>query len=617
MCGFAGFIECNNNFSIDASRIVKRMTNSLSHRGPDDVGVWLDNSGVAFGHRRLSINDLSIAGHQPMVSYTGRYVLIFNGEIYNHNSLRKLLAEQNWRGQSDTETLLACIERWGLKKTLEASVGMFALAVWDKSERSLSLARDRMGEKPLYYGWHGNFFLFGSELKSLKIHPSFISAIDRQALCRYVRSGNVPAPYTIYSGTSKLPPGTIATLLNVDILKRQVPEITPFWSLEWVIEKKLKNPFIGNEQDAVAHLDELLTQSITGQQLADVPIGAFLSGGVDSSTVVALMQANSLKPVKTFSIGFNEQDYDESGHARVVAAHLRTDHTEFRVTSSDVLNVIPELATIYDEPFADASQLPTLLVSRLARQQVSVAMTGDGGDELFCGYGRYTETAARWFYLQLVPTFARNIARWVLPESPLRDALALTSIDEFYDFINRQWKASPRLVYRTRSLDISTVIPLVLASAKERMMYADAINYLPNDILVKVDRAAMSCGLETRVPLLDHRIVEFAWSLPSSIKNHEGIGKWPLKQLLYRYVPKNLVDRPKKGFAVPIEKWLRGDLRDWAEDLLDESKLIQQGYFDPKPIREEWRTHLSGRKDRHYGLWTILMFQDWLNSTSK
>jgi asparagine synthase (glutamine-hydrolysing) len=593
------------------------MTQALVHRGPDDDGIWLDeNCGIALGHCRLAILELTAAGHQPMLSTSGRYVLVFNGEIYNHEELRQRLPAQQWKGHSDTETLLTGIDQWGLGKALEASVGMFALALWDRAGRTLRLARDRMGEKPLYYGWQGDCFLFGSELKALKPHPMFRGEISRVALAEYVRSGYVPAPLSIYQGVYKLLPGTIATLTNDSLLSRQDPVISPYWSLEQAVGQRKRAPFLGSEQEAVNRLEDLLTQSIEGQQTADVPLGAFLSGGIDSSSVVALLQARASRPVRTFSIGFQEQDYDEAHHARNVATHLGTDHTEFLVTAADALKVIPELPTIYDEPFADASQIPTILVSRLARQHVTVAITGDGGDELFSGYGRYSQTAANWKRLSRLPYFARRLATRFLPACPLQEALGTASVDAFYRFVNRQWKGFPGLVLDCPHAETPPRIPAVLTSADERMMYADTLNYLPNDILVKVDRAAMSCSLESRVPLLDHRIVEFAWSLPNTIKHRQGVGKWPLKQLLCRYVPKELVERPKMGFGVPIDHWLRGPLREWAEDLLDDSRLSEEGFYDPKPIRKEWLRHLTGKHNRHYGLWTILMFQAWLNTNA-
>lgn len=615
MCGLAGFATKNVMRATEASEIITEMTGALKHRGPDDSGIWVDEkNGLALGHRRLAVVDLSDAGRQPMESETGRFVLVFNGEIYNHRKLREYLPDRSWRGQSDTETLLAAIEQWGLAKTLSATVGMFALALWDKSENTLSLARDRMGEKPLYYGWVGNAFLFASELKAFQKHPDFSVAIDRQALAQYVRSGNVPAPRSIYQGISKLLPGTIAALGKYELTGRREPRKSTFWSLKKLVANRPQFTFKGTANEAVDQLEVLLKTAVKDQSIADVPIGAFLSGGVDSSLVVAVLQSISNQPVRTFSIGFEEKLFNESQHARNVASHLATHHTEFTVTAQDALNVIPDLPTVYDEPFADASQIPTLLVSRLARKYVTVAITGDGGDELFCGYGRYPRIREQWQQLKRIPAFARKAAGRILPESPLQECMQVNSIDDFYRFTNRQWKGFPDLVRGVREEDDSPQIPEELTATLERMMYADTVEYLPNDILTKVDRAAMSCNLETRVPLLDHRVVEFAWSLPDTIKFNQGVEKWPLKQLLYRRVPKQIVERAKMGFGVPINHWLRGELRPWAEDLLDEHTLSQDGFFNPNYVRNEWKRHLSGKHDRHYALWTILMFQSWLKS---
>jgi len=617
MCGLTGFVTPKGFCLEEAREIITGMTQTLVHRGPDDLGVWLDEkSGVALGHRRLAIIDLSNAGRQPMVSTSGRFVLVFNGEIYNHRVLRQQLPNESWRGHSDTETFLACIEQWGLKETLSASVGMFALALWDTKENTLFLARDRMGEKPIYYGWMGETFLFGSELKALQRQPAFTAKIDRQALAHYVRSGYVPAPRCLFEGIFKLRPGTVAVLRNSDQIARRSPVLSEYWSLRQVVAQRKQTAFRGRADEAVEQLEELLTQSIADQLLADVPVGAFLSGGIDSSSVVALLQSISNNPVRTFSIGFDEPGYDESQHASNVATYLKTEHTKFRITSADALKIIPELPIIYDEPLGDASQIPTVLVSRLARQHVTVAITGDGGDELFCGYARYPHTRARWQRMARLPSAVRDACSRLLPASPVQECLQANSLDEFYRFTNRQWKGFPDLVCGSQEAPHVLKIPDELTAANERMMFADALDYLPNDILAKVDRAAMSCGLETRVPLLDHRIVEFAWSLPDAIKFYHGIGKWPLKNLLYRYVPKQLVTRPKMGFGVPINQWLRGELRDWAEDLLDEKRLQREGFFNPEPIRREWIRHISGKHDRHYGLWTILMFQCWIRKES-
>lgn len=610
MCGLTGFLSPGGFSQEAATSSLTRMTRAIRHRGPDAAGVWLDaDVGVALGHQRLAIVDLTRAGHQPMVSASGRYVIAFNGEIYNHLEIRQRLGQQVWRGHSDTETLLAGIQHWGLEASLRRAVGMFAIALWDREEKCLSLARDRMGEKPLYYGWQSKSFVFGSELKALREHPDFRNTIDRTALALYVRSGYVPTPHSIFSGISKLVPGTILQI-RANQFVGHLPEPQAYWRLDDAIRKDDQR-FTGRPEEAVDTLESHLHAAIKQQQVADVPLGAFLSGGIDSSTVVALMQAHSSTPVRTFSIGFDEAGYNEAHHARMVAEHLRTEHTELYVTAQDAMNVIPDLPQIYDEPFADVSQIPTVLVSRLARQHVTVALSGDGGDELFCGYGRYKVYVHTWDRLSRIPFALRQIVQKVLPQGPVAEGLRTASLDAFYQFMNSQWKGFPGLVLGTEPKTYPTSILALLNEPSERMMYADALNYLPDDILVKVDRASMAASLETRIPLLDHRIVEFAWSLPHAIKFRNGVGKWPLKQLLYKYVPQSMVERQKMGFGVPLEHWLRGPLRDWAEDLLSEDRLRSEGFFDPAPVRAEWRRHLSKKQDRHYGLWTILMFQAW------
>jgi asparagine synthase (glutamine-hydrolysing) len=487
---------------------------------------------------------------------------------------------------------------------------MFAIALWDRKERVLSLARDRMGEKPLYYGWHGRTFLFGSELKALRAHPDFIVEIDRAALELYIRRGYVPAPRSIYSGLSKLTPGSVLRIQSDRA--SAAPEPRQFWSLERVVVDLPQTRFSADPDASVRELEALLLAAIQRQQIADVPIGAFLSGGVDSSLVVALMQRVSAIPVRTYTIGFEEKEYDEASYARAVANHLGTDHTELYVSAQQAMAVIPSLPSIYDEPFADISQIPMTLVARLARRDVTVALSGDGGDELFAGYDRYANTIANWRALSRIPRPIRLGASLVLPWGPWREGLPMRNADEFYQFKNSQWKGFPHLVLGRHVSFAPPRVPAALEDGEERLMFADATNYLPDDILVKVDRAAMSCSLETRVPMLDHHVVEFAWRLPIGIKSMNGVGKWPLKQLLRKYVPDSLVNRPKMGFGVPMDHWLRGPLKDWAEDLLSAEKLTDDQFFDPSPIRQLWREHQSGQFDRHYGLWTVLMFQAWL-----
>jgi len=607
MCGLSGFVTPSGFENTNASATLQLMTEEIKHRGPDDHGQWIDpENGIAIGHRRLAIIDLTKAGHQPMESE--RFVIAFNGEIYNHLELRTRLGDKYWTGHSDTETLLWGIQEWGLRMTLQACVGMFSLVLWDKKERKLSLARDRAGEKPLYYGWQGKTFLFGSELKALQRHPDFKSDIDRQTLELYIRRGYVPAPFSIFSGIKKLTPGTILEI-SPDRLDDGSTKPEHYWSLRNFLEDNSQKLDISPDE-GVKELEALLLSSIKGQLLSDVPLGAFLSGGIDSSLIVSLMQSVSTKPVKTFTIGFDEKGYNEATHARLVADHLNTDHTELYITGKDGLELVPSLPEVFDEPFADPSQIPTILVSRLARQHVTVALSGDGGDELFCGYGRYSETVRRWNSLSRVPLSIRSALKHFIPKK-FAEGIAASSVDSLYQYVNAQWKGFPNLVLGSQSSSYETSLHDSLPDAKERMMYYDTMTYLPDDILVKVDRAAMSTSLETRVPMLDHRVIEFAWKMMIDVKDKDGIEKWPLKQILYKYVPESIVNRPKMGFGVPIEHWLRGPLRDWAEDLLSVERLNSDGLFDTRAIRKNLEEHLSGKYNRHYGLWTILMFQAW------
>jgi len=626
------------------------MANAIITRGPDDYGTWQDEvAGIGLAHRRLSIVDLSSAGHQPMFSASGRYVIAFNGEIYNHLDIRAELerskAVTSWRGHSDTETLLAGFDAWGIQKTLEQAIGMFAFAVWDRQRNTLSLARDRLGEKPLYYGWMNGVFLFGSELKALRAHPLWTGEIDRGALSLYLRHNYIPAPYSIYKGIYKLRAGCLLTVS----LKKSEPDIVTYWSGAKAAVDGVSNIFTGSTSQAVNDLEVLLKDAVRQQMMADVPLGAFLSGGVDSSTVVALMQAQSSRPVQTFTIGFNEEGYNEAVHAKAVAKHLGTDHTEFYVTAEQALAVIPRLPSLYDEPFSDSSQIPTFLVSQLARQHVTVALSGDAGDELFCGYNRYQMTENLWRKLAAVPRPMRKIAAMALtsvaPQSWDRLAahlatvvpsaarfanvgdklhkgagvLSCQTVDSLYLSLVSHWHDPASIVidgHEPPTLLNGDVPVLGGLDDVQRMMALDMLTYLPDDILTKVDRAAMGVSLETRVPFLDHRVTEFAWGLPQSMKLRDGQTKWALRQVLYRYVPKELIERPKMGFGVPIDSWLRGPLREWAEALLDEGRLRQEGFFNPAPIREKWNEHLSGRRNWQYHLWDILMFQAWLAEQS-
>lgn len=647
MCGITGFWEISqekNHSSLQA--IVQQMSNTLLHRGPDDGGTWVDEeAGIALGHRRLAIVDLSSEGHQPMVSANGRYIIVFNGEIYNFLNLRSDLERlgHHFRGTSDTEIMLAAFCQWGVEASVKLFNGMFAFALWDRQERVLHLGRDRLGEKPLYCGWFGKTFLFGSELKALKAHPEFKPEINRDALALYLRHNYIPDPYSIYQDIYKLSPASLLTVLPFP----GVVEPRTYWSAKSVAESGVAQPYNDSPKEAIYALDSLLRDAVGLRMVADVPLGVFLSGGVDSSTVVALMQAQSSKPVKTFTIGFFEDAYNEAKDAKAVAQHLGTDHTELYVTAEEAMAVIPKLPSLYDEPFSDSSQIPTFLVSHLAKQQVTVSLSGDGGDELFAGYKRYFLAPKIWNKIGLMPPILRQISAssittlspptWdrifanlnlFLPStakvsSPgdklhkLAEILGVDSAETLYKGLVSHWKNPQALLIegsepRTALTDSQSWAKL--PDFTQRMMYLDTISYLPNDILVKVDRASMGVSLEARVPYLDHRVVEFAWRLPLSMKIHQGQGKWLLRQVLYQYVPRNLIERPKMGFGVPIDNWLREPLREWAEALLDEKLLREQGFFNHEPILQKWKEHLAGQRNWHYYLWDILMFQAWLES---
>jgi len=628
MCGLTGFLTQQTRPEPELQAALARMTATLTHRGPDSEGLWLEQ-GMALGHRRLAIVDLSPAGHQPMVSRCGRYVLAFNGEIYNHLTLRRELPAQDWRGHSDTETLLAAVGHWGLQGTLPRLVGMFAIALWDRELRELQLARDRLGEKPLYYGsLPGGDFVFGSELKALRQHPDWQGRIDRSALALYMRHNVVPGAHCIHAGLHKLLPAHWLRLRA-----GQAPQTGCYWNLPALAAQ---GPQAWAPEDAVQRLGELLDQALMGQRVADVPLGAFLSGGVDSSTVVARLQALSDRPVHSFAIGFEQAHLNEAEHAKAVAAHLGTTHTEFYVGSADALALIPQLPQLYDEPFADSSQIPTHLVARLAQREVRVALSGDGGDELFAGYNRYVLAARVWRHLARLPLSLRRwAARCVLAQPPARldrlgrcigranlgdqlhkaaeAVLPATDAMAMYRALVSHWPDPGALVLGAQEgaswLDAGR-LP-ALPQVVDAMALADQMSYLPDDILVKVDRAAMAVGLETRVPLLDHRIVEFAWQLPLSLKLREGQSKWVLRQLLYRQVPRALIERPKQGFAVPLDAWLRGPLRDWAEALLEPGRLRAAGLLDAERVQRHWQEHLSGRRNWQYRLWDVLMFEAW------
>jgi asparagine synthase (glutamine-hydrolysing) len=640
MCGIAGAWDPRGRATEEDLR---RMAGTLAHRGPDDAGTWLGDGGVGLAQRRLAIVDLSPAGHQPMVCSRRRFIIVFNGEIYNHLQIRAELEAQaphTWRGHSDTETLLEGFTTWGVERTLRMTRGMFAFAAYDTRNRELILGRDRFGEKPLYYGWQGGALLFGSELKALRAFPDFNAVIDRAAVAAFMRYSYIPAPRSIYAGIFKLPPGTVLTLRHAaDMDARPIA----YWSAQEVARAGIANPFAGSEHEAVDELDRQLREAIELQRLADVPLGAFLSGGVDSSVIVSLMQAQSTERVRTFSIGFEDQSFNEAEHARSVAEHLGTDHSSLYVTEAELRDVIPRLSSLYDEPFADSSQIPTHLVSRIARQRVTVCLSGDGGDELFGGYPRYSWTRRLLGYPTLLRMLGGHLAgalsartwnvlyRMSRARAPgslrgrapgdgvhkLAALLKMATEEDLYLQQHAVWK-DPAAVNLSR-LDGDDLRPVWrslsdLPEIEQRMMLFDMLTYLPDQILCKVDRAAMGVSLETRVPFLDPRVVEFAWRIPTDLKFRHGVGKWILRQLLYRYVPQSLVDRPKAGFSMPVDTWLRGPLRDWAEDLLSESTIDAAGLLDARAVRHLWQEHLSGVRNWQHPLWSVLILHSWLRS---
>jgi asparagine synthase (glutamine-hydrolysing) len=613
------------------------MGDSLSHRGPDDDGLWTDaECSVGLAHRRLSIIDLSAAGHQPMTSADGRFVMIYNGEVYSHQEIRPELEARGIRfhGHSDTEVMLESFALNGVEATLPRLIGMFTIALWDRKERALTLIRDRLGIKPLYWAWIDGLFMFGSELKALRAHPGWTPRVNRNAIASYLRHNYIPAPHTIYEGVHKLEPGSVLTLPFAG-----EPRVTRFWDARAVVRGARANPVRGNDRDIIDQLEHLLTDSVKRRMIADVPLGAFLSGGIDSSTVVALMQKSGVGKVKTFTIGFDIAGFDEAPHAAAVAHHLGTEHTELTVTAQQALDVIPRLPDWYDEPFADASQIPTYLVSKMTRRHVTVALSGDGGDELFAGYNRYQMGARFMKGLTLLPyPVRRGLAcaitglspeRWqslltLLPARyrsaepgdkmhKLASVLSLADSGDVYRRLVTHWEpgsvipgaSEPKGILWDRTVEEQFPDPV------ERMQFLDLVTYLPDDILTKVDRASMAVALEARVPLIDHRVVEFAWRLPASFKLRDGQTKWALRQVLDRHVPRHIVERTKMGFGIPLGEWLRGPLRDWAETLLAEKRLREAGLLDVACVRQHWQDHLSGRRNWQYLLWDVLMLEAW------
>ncbi|NBO31214.1 MAG: asparagine synthase (glutamine-hydrolyzing) [Cyanobacteria bacterium WB6_1B_304] len=648
MCGLAGFWQrSGTESSIELKSIIEQMTHRLVHRGPDDKGTWVDpNIGLGFGHRRLAILDLSPEGHQPMTSENGRYIITFNGEIYNYLDLRQQLIQlgHGFRGHSDTEVLLAGISQWGVQPCLSRCVGMFAFALWDQREQLLYLGRDRLGEKPLYYGWQsnqqGSFLFFASELKAIHAHPYFYPHINRDAITLLLRYNYIPSPYSIYTGIYKLPPGT---LLTVSRSQWTTCQPQPYWCLKNEAEQGIRVGWQPSDSEAIAAFDHLLRGVVSQQMVADVPLGAFLSGGVDSSTIVALMQAQSDRPVKTFTIGFHETKFNEAERAREVAHYLGCDHTDLYVTAQDCMAVIPQLPSLYDEPFADSSQIPTFLVSQLARQHVTVSLSGDGGDELLGGYSQYFWGQRIWHGIRWLPFRIRQLVSHLITQLTPQDwndwfdRLHLPSLyfapgeslyrlagvlkepyaPGLYRHLISQWQDPASVVID--GIELPTVMDdsrqwIPLPHLLEAFMNLDGRMELPDQILVKVDRATMGVGLESRAPLLDHRVAEFACKLPLHLKVRRGQGKWLLRQVLHQYVPAQLVERPKMGFSVPLNDWLRSpELRDWVESLLAENRLKTEGFFHPQSIRRIWEEHQDGRYNWKSHLWNVLMFQSWLD----
>jgi asparagine synthase (glutamine-hydrolysing) len=647
MCGITGFYS-KNLFTFN--NVILKMNSALFHRGPDFAGVWQDkSSGIVFGHQRLSILDLSSAGNQPMISSSGRFVITYNGEIYNHLEVRKELNEMNlsinWKSNSDTETFLEAIENLGIDSALKKVVGMFAFALWDKKKCSLTLARDRMGEKPLYYGWQGQnptkTFLFSSELKSLKQHPAFEGEINRNAIALQLRHNCIPDPYSIYKNIFKLPPGHYLEFKENDLKNNLTPKPSVYWSLKKCAIDGKNNQINQSDLEIQKELERYLKLSVKQQMLSDVPVGAFLSGGIDSSTIVSLMQEQSTKPIKTFAIGFNEAQFNEAQHAKKIARYLNTDHTELYFSPKMAMNEIPNLPDIYDEPFSDNSQIPSILLSRLAKNQVTVALSGDGADELFLGYNRYHSINNLFKNLNLLPRsikkfFEKRIKsisnkNWNKLFEPLPffkkyknhiyktkflNILQNKNLLELYFVLCSHWQNPDQVVINSKEPDtFYNDLDIVLHNLEnfDKMMYIDQSTYMPNDILVKVDRASMASSLEIRIPFLNHKLIEYAWKIPNTLKSKNSKGKWILREILKNYIPDHLTNRPKMGFGIPLDTWLRGPLRDWAENLLNGTKLSQGGFLNKELVRNKWEDFISKKSNFQYDLWNILMFQAWLD----
>lgn len=644
MCGITGFFPGPNGYrNLDQKKYLLKMSEALVHRGPNDSGAWFDEeTGIGLAHQRLSIIDTSAAGHQPMDSSSGNFRVIFNGEVYNHIEIRKeieSIANVNWKSTSDTETILEAFEVWGIENSIKKFVGMFAIAVWAYKERSLYLIRDRLGEKPFYYGWQNDVFLFGSELKSLYAHPSFENKLSRKNISLFMRYSYVPDPYSVFENIYKLPPASLIKLKlgSEHQMNMSLPDPISYWSLKDAF-KNGKNNLITDPNEVVEGLQEQLLNATKIQSRSDVPLGAFLSGGIDSSTVVALLQHQSSKPIKTYTIGFENEEYDEAETAADIANALGTDHTEHYVSSEEVLDVIPKLTDLYDEPFADSSQIPTFIVSKLASSEVKVSLSGDAGDELFGGYNRYIKAPSIYNYLKPIPHHLRifvgksldllPLSTWQIAgklfsmnQAPdkIRKILSIMQskdIDDVYARLTSHW-VDEDIVLNSNSeylIDNSWMNKNSSFAAEEKMMFQDITNYMLGDILVKLDRASMGVSLETRVPFLDHRVVEYSCRIPLDIKIRDGLGKWPLRKILETYLPKKLIQKPKMGFGIPINEMLRGPLKDWAESLLDENKLQRQGIFNTRLVRDKWKSHLTGKANYQHELWNLLMFQSWYDA---